>query len=279
MVAVHAAAITPAELTWDPTWTNSVGESRLPMIPSHEISGVAVETGSHVTGIVAGQDVYGLIDFYRDGGAAEYVVAKADELAVKPRAVDHVHAAAIPLSALTAWQALRVHFSVSAAQRVLIHGGAGGVGSFAVQLAKYFGAATTVTCSTLNAPFMRNLGAEFVIEYDKCRFEEFVKNADLVIDTVGGETLQRSWGVLRRGGTLISVVEPPSHEEAARFGVNGVFFIVAPNRSHLLELTKLVDAGYLRPIVSKIFPLSAAREAYELAARGHMRGKIVLRVR
>ncbi|HKN00987.1 MAG TPA: NADP-dependent oxidoreductase [Candidatus Binataceae bacterium] len=278
LIEVKAAAISPAEFTWPPSWVNADGSSRLPVIPSHEISGVVAEIGSDVTGLAEGQEVYGLIDFYRDGGAAEFVAAKAVELAPKPHSIDHVHAAAIPLSALTAWQAFRVRASLEAGQRVLIHGGAGGVGSYAVQIAKALGAETIATCSAANATFVKQMGADRVIEYDQARFEDFVRDADLVLDGVGSETLTRSWGVIRRGGTLISIVDEPSQETAARLGIRALFFIVEPNRGHLVELAKMVDAGKISPIVSKVFPLHQAREAYELGSRGHMRGKIVLSV-
>jgi NADPH:quinone reductase-like Zn-dependent oxidoreductase len=279
LVEVHAAAITPTELTWDPTWTDEQGKSRLPIIPSHEISGVVAKVGSDALDIAAGDEVYGLIDFFRNGGAAEFAIARIAELAPKPRSVDHLRAAAIPLSALTAWQAFRTQTFLRAGQRVLIHGGAGGVGSFAVQLAKHFGAETIATCSAGNADFVESLGADSVLEYDRRPFEENLKDVDLVLDTVGGETLDRSWRVVRRGGALVSVAEEPPAAQAERFGVSGKFFIVEPNRGHLFELAKLVDDGTLKPFVSETFPLSAARHAYEAGSRGHIRGKIVLRVR
>jgi len=279
LVEVHAAAITPTELTWDPTWSDEQGKSRLPVIPSHEISGVVAKLGAAVTSIADGDEVYGLIDFYRDGAAAEFAIAKVAEVAPKPRSVDHLHAATIPLPALTAWQAFRTHAFLRANQRVLIHGGAGGVGSFAVQLAKHFGAETIATCSAGNADFVKSLGADSVLEYDRRPFEEQLKDIDLVLDTVGGDTLDRSWQVLRRGGALISVVAEPPAAQTERFGVDAKFFIVEPNRGQLIELAKLVDDGSLKPIVSETYPLSAARRAYESGSRGHLRGKIVLSVR
>jgi NADPH:quinone reductase-like Zn-dependent oxidoreductase len=278
LVAVKAAAITPAELTWGPTWTNRKGESRLPIIPSHEISGVVAEVGPDAAGVEQGQEVYGLIDFYRDGGAAEFVAVKAEELALKPRTLDHVHAAAMPLSALTAWQAFRVRAALHSGQRVLVHGSAGGVGCYAVQLAKYFGAETIATCSEQNAEFVQKLGADRVIEYDRASFDQSVENADLVLDTVGGDTLERSWKVIRRGGTLLSIVAEPSQDRAAGLGVKAAFFIVEPSRPQLVELARLVDRGDLLPIVSQTFPLAAAREAFAAASRGHLRGKIVLEI-
>lgn len=182
----------------------------------------------------------------------------------------------MPLSALTAWQALRVHSSVRAAQRVLIHGGGGG--SFAVQLASYFGAETIATASVASAALVKELGANRVIDYTDAPFDALVREVDIVLDTVGGKTLERSWSVLRPGGTIISVVEQPSEKRAGECRAHAIYFIVQPDRAHLVELAKLADAGRLMPIVSKVFPLSRARDAYELGVSGHMRSKIVLRV-
>jgi NADPH:quinone reductase-like Zn-dependent oxidoreductase len=233
--------------------------------------------GGEVREFEVGDEVYGLPDFARDGAAAQYVAVRGTEVARKPNSVDHIHAAAIPLSALTARQALRVHASVTSGQRVLVHGGAGGVGSFAVQLAKHLGAETIATASAVNAVFVKKLGADRVIDYTDEPFD-FVANLNLVLDTVGGEALARSWYVLKPGGTIVSVAEKPSQEAARALGARGIYFIVQPNHEHLTELAKLVDSRVLRPFVSKVFPLAQAREAYDLGLRGHMRGKIVLRV-
>jgi NADPH:quinone reductase-like Zn-dependent oxidoreductase len=271
LVRVSAAGISPNELSW-------LGDITKPTIPSHEVSGVVAAVGAEVPELEVGDEVYGLPAFARDGAAAEYVAVRGTEVARKPNSVDHIHAAAIPLSALTAWQALRVHASVTSGQRVLVHGGAGGVGSFAVQLAKHFGAETIATASAVNAVFVKELGADQVIEYTDEPFDCVVRNVDFVLDTVGGEALARSWRVLKPGGTIVSIVEKPSQEVSRTLGARGIYFIVEPNHEQLTELAKLVDSRVLCPFVSKVFPLEQAREAYELGLRGHMRGKIVLRV-
>lgn len=271
LVRVHAAAITPTEQSW-------LGKITSPIIPSHEMSGVVAAVGADVPDVNVGDAVFGLPAFDRDGAAAEYVVVLPSEVAPKPASIDHVQAAAIPLSALTAWQALHVHGSLSPGQRVLIHGGAGGVGSFAVQLAKHFGAQTIATTSAVNARFVKELGADRVIDYTDEPFDSFIYDVDLVFDTVGGEMLARSWRVLKRGGTVVSIVEKPSQESAAALCARGIYFIVEPNRDHLAQLGKFVDEGWFRPIVSRVFPLEQARDAYELGLGGHMRGKIVLRL-
>ena len=271
LVRVSAAGVSPTELSW-------LGDIKKPTIPSHEVSVVVAAVGAEVPELEVGDEVYGLPAFDRDGAAAEYVAVRYTEVARKPNSVDHIHAAAVPLSALTAWQALRVHASVSPGHRVLIHGGAGGVGSFAVQLAKHFGAETIATTSGLNAAFVKELGADQVIDYTNQPFDCFVTNVDVVLDTVGGESLARSWRILKPGGTIVSVAEKPSEEAAAALGARGIYFIVQPNHEQLIELAGLVDSGVLRPFVSKVLPLERAREAYELGLRGHMRGKIVLHV-
>ena len=222
--------------------------------------------------------MYGLLDFWRDGAAAEYVSVRSRDLAPKPSSIDHVHAAAVPLSALTAWQALFDHGRLSAGQRVLIHGAAGGVGTFAVQLARWCGAHVIGTGSQPNLALLRELGADEVIDHASARFEDKVRGVDLVLDTVGGDTLERSWGVLRRGGVLVSTAGPAPGDTAARYGVRGVFFVVESNRPQLVQIGRLIDAGSLRPIVEAVFPLAEARQAYEQGLRGHARGKLVLQV-
>lgn len=279
LVRVYATGITPAELTWDASYQNPDGSARIPGIPGHEVSGVVAALAAGAEGLTAGDAVFGLTDFPRDGAAAEYVVVRAANLAPKPRSLDHSQAAAVPLSGLTAWQALFDHGQLAAGRRVLIHGAAGGVGTFAVQLARWRGAQVIVTASARNVEFLRKLGADQVIDYAKVRFEQWVQNVDLVLDTIGGDTLERSWGVLRRGGTLVSIVEPVSVNKPAEFGVRGVFFIVQPNRGELTEIARLIDAGTLKPVVAEVVPLARAREAFEHGAGGHTRGKIVLKVR
>ena len=225
-----------------------------------------------------GEDVYGLASFYRDGSAAEFIAIRADDLAAKPKTLDHVHAAAVPLAALTAWQALFSHAMLARGQRVLIHGGAGGVGSFAVQMANWAGATVITTAAADNHDFVRQLGAQEVIDYAKVHFEDEVSDVDVVLDTIGGSTLQRSYGVLRQGGTLVSIVEPPSAEKAKAQGIKGEFFIVEPNRTQLEEIGRLIDTGRLRAFVDSVRPIEQARQAFEQGLKGHSRGKIVLRI-
>jgi len=212
------------------------------------------------------------------GTYAEYVVAKETEAALKPKSVDHVHAAAIPVVALTAWQALFDKAGLSKSQRILIHGAAGGVGSFAVQLAKWKGAHVIGTASGRNQAFLRELGVDEPIDYERTRFEDVVHDVDVVLDTLAGDIQNRSWKVLKKGGILVSIVAPPSADEAAKHSVRSAFFSAHPSSSQLSEIAKLVDAGKLKSVVETVLPLSDARRAHELNETGHARGKTVLKV-
>jgi len=277
-VRVQAAGITPTELTWAETYQDRGGRSRLPSIPAHELAGVVDALGTGVDELSAGDVVYGLIDFPRDGCAAEFVTVPAADLAPAPRTLDPVHAAAVPLSGLTAWQALFRHGRLQAGQRVLVHGAAGGVGSFAVQLARWKGAHIIATASHRHETFLRELGVDRFVDYTTESFEKLVHDVDLVLDAVGGDTLRRSWAALGTDGSLISIVEEPGQPPADHPDAHGMFFIVEPNRDELDELTRLIDAGELRVSVQNVFPLAEARAAFEHGLAGHLRGKIVLQV-
>jgi NADPH:quinone reductase-like Zn-dependent oxidoreductase len=294
LVRVHAAGIIATELTWDETYQTKVGSPVTLPIPGRDLSGVVAEVGPGIPGdttLIKGSEVYAMLDYGRDGAQADYTVALPDELVPKPSTLDHVQAAAVPLSALTAWQALFDNAHLTRGQTVLIHGGAGGVGVLAVQLAHWAGAQVITTASARNLDFMRELGANEIIDYSTTRFEEVVHNVDVVLDMVGGDTLERSWQVIKPGGVLVSVVSPspPAAAQAAMSKAKGgggdeghdvryVYFIVKPNRDELIQISALIDAGRLRPIIDTVFPLAQARQAYEQAAKGHTRGKIVLRV-
>jgi len=278
LVRVHAAAITPTEFTWNSTWTSSDGKDRRPIVPSYEVSGIVENVATDVSDVKVAEDVYGLLNFWRDGAAAEYVAVRAADMAPKPKSLDHVHAATVPLSGLTAWQALFEHAHLSARDRVLIHGAAGGVGTFAVQFAHWRGAHVIGTASQGKAAFLRELGADEVLDYNSVRFENKVRDVDVVVDTVGGDTLERSWGILRRGGVLVTVVGDAPEEKSAKYGVRGVSFLVQPSRIQLDRISELIDAGTIRPIIDTVFPLPRAREAYERGLQGHNRGKMVLQV-
>ena len=279
LVRVHAAGVIANELKWDATYQTPTGGPHELPIPGRDLSGVVEEVGHGVTTFAPGAEVYALLGYGRDGAEADYTIALPDELAPKPHALDHVRASAVPLSALTAWLALFEHAHLEAGQTALIHGAAGGVGVFAVQLARWAGAQVIATASARNHDFLRELGATRVIDYSTERFEEVVHNIDVVFDTVGGDTLQRSWQVLKPGGVLVSVVSPqPPADVAKGHDARFAWFVVQPNRKLLMQIGALIDAGQLRPFVDIVLPLSQARQAYEQGAKGHTRGKIVLLV-
>ncbi len=255
-IRVHAAGVTPSELGWYPTTHTRTGEPRNLPILGHEFSGV-LETG---------EAVYGMNDWFADGAMAEYCITRPEYVAPKPAGVDHVRAAAIPIGALTAWQGLFDRAGLSAGQRLLVHGGAGAVGSFAVQLGRWRGAHVIATASRENLGFVRELGAHEAIDYRGTRFEDVARNVDVVFDTVGGETLARSWSVLKPGGRLVTIASSQSERKDA-------FFIVEPKRDQLVRIAELVDAGHIQPVVDAAFPLERAVEAYGTHAR---RGKMVV---
>jgi NADPH:quinone reductase-like Zn-dependent oxidoreductase len=270
LVRVHAAAITRGELDW--------AGDRLPAIPSFEFSGVVAALAPGVDDRTVGEPVYALGGFDRDGAAADYTTIPARFLAPKPRTLGHVQSAAIPLAALSAWQGLFDHGRLAEGQRVLVHGAAGGVGSLAVQLARWRGAHVIATASTRNVETARRLGADQVIDDTSTRFEDVVEQVDLVLDTVGGDRLERSPAVVRQGGRLVSVATDPPRERAAEHEVSAVYFVVEPNRQQLVELARLVDRGDLRPLVGEVFALADARKAFQRSLGDHRAGKIVLRV-
>lgn len=274
LVRVRAAGVTPTELLWSTSRTTQSGAARpLPFIPGHEFSGEVAALGEGVTGLSVGEAVYGMNDWYGDGTQADYCLARVVDIARKPKSVDHVAAAATPISALTAWQGLFEHARIEAGQHILIHGAAGGVGSFAVQFAHGRGARVTATVSQANIAFVRDLGADDVIDYRAARFDERAHGVDAVFDTVGGETLRRSWSVLKPGGRLVTIAA--SEEDAQDPRTREAFFIVEPRRAELEEIARLLDAGQVRPVVGAEFPLADAIPAYQTKP---VRGKVVLRV-
>jgi NADPH:quinone reductase-like Zn-dependent oxidoreductase len=279
LVAVHVAAITFDELTWPQTWARG-GVSRTPVILSHEVSGVVLEVGSEVKDVSAGDDVCGLIGFDRDGAAAEFVAVPAVDLAQKPAGLSHAVAAALPLAGLTAYQALVDRAAVQPGEAVLVHGGAGAVGVLAVQLAAMLGADVTATVRSDAGELLRGLGAKRVIDVRTEGFERGDAVYDVVIDTVGGDTLERSFTVLRRGGRLVTVAGTPAAGKADEYGVTATFFLVTSNPGQLTKLTELVDSGQLHVEIAETFPLSRGRDAYASGQRpGRLPGKTIIAVR
>jgi NADPH:quinone reductase-like Zn-dependent oxidoreductase len=278
LVRISASGVNPVD------WKVRTGELKhflqykMPMIPGWDFSGVVEALGPGSARFKVGDQVYGHPAIPRNGTYAQYIAVPESEAAFKPTSIDHVHAAAIPLAALTVWQALFDTAKLEAGQTVLIHGAAGGVGTFAVQLAKMTGARVIGTASTRNHEFLRELGADETIDYNTTRFETVVRDADVVLDTITGETMDRSWQVLKKGGILISILQPPSEQDAAAWGVRGAHVFVQPNADQLKQLAGLIDSGKLKAVVERVLPLAEARHAQELSETGHARGKIVLTV-
>jgi NADPH:quinone reductase-like Zn-dependent oxidoreductase len=277
LVKVRATPVMPTELEWFTTFNLPFGEPRpFPIVLSHEFSGVVESVGAKVNGFNVGDEVYGLNDWFVNGAQAEYCVVKATGLARKPKSLVHVQAAVVPISALSAWQGLFEKTRLERGKRILIHGAAGGVGSFAVQLARWHGAHVIATVSSGNLSFARFLGADEVIDYRTTRFEDAVKEVDVVFDTVGGDTLECSWALLAKGGRVVTVATKSGQSAEQR--VRDAFMLVRADGSQLAEIADLIDAGELHVFVSTIFPLAAAQVAYARARQGLRRGKVVLRV-
>lgn len=274
LVRVHATAITPTEFAWYPTFHTPDGGPRpFPIILGHEFSGVVDAIGPACMGVQVGDPVYGLSDWFIDGSQADYCLTVPASIGPKPGTLDHAQAAAVPISALTAWQALIERAQLSQGQRVLVHGAAGGVGSFAVQVARHRGAHVIATASAANADFVRALGADEVIDYRTTPFEAVARDVDVVLDTVGGDTRDRSWGLLRKGGRLVTIAADAERLTQPR--VRDAFFIVEPNRVQLIEFARLIDAGVIHPVVGAVFPMEHFRQAYD---QKPLRGKHVLRI-
>lgn len=264
LVTVHAAAITFNELLWDETWTRD-GSDRTPIIPSHEWSGV-IERVSPTSAHRVGDPVFGMVAFNRDGAAAEHLAVSAEFVAPKPVGISHVEAAALPLAGLTAWQALVDHARVRSGDRVLVLGAAGGVGAYAVQLAAHLGARVTATSMARDSEYVQSLGADEVLTVasrdahsDRLRDGSF----DVVVDTVGGVSMEPSMRLTRRGGVFITLQQPPPAELAEELGVRAVFFVVSCTRAGLDQLRELVQEGQLRVKVAATYPLIKGREAFE----------------
>jgi NADPH:quinone reductase-like Zn-dependent oxidoreductase len=281
LIRVHATSVNPIDWKVRAGYMKDFIPHSFPLIPGWDVSGVIEEVGSNPA--AAGRfkksdEVYSLPDHTRNGAYAEYIVVRESEVALKPNTLHHVRAAAVPLAALTAWQALFDTGKLQPEQRVLIHGAAGGVGHFAVQLAKWKGAHVIGTASAKNHEMLCALGADELIDYTTERFEDVARNIDVVLDTIGGETQERSWQVLKKGGILVSLVQPPSENKAKELGVRAALLGAQPNGAQLAEIAKIIDSGKLAPVIDRILPLSEARRAHELSQSGHTRGKIVLRV-
>jgi NADPH:quinone reductase-like Zn-dependent oxidoreductase len=276
LVRVIASSVNPADpLTLSGKYAKEFG-THLPLIPGYDIAGIVEKTGANVTKLKSGEAVYGYPTF--GGGWADYVTVKEWEVSAKPKSLTFVEAAAVPMGALTAWQALVDVAKLQPGQAILVHGGSGGVGGFAVQIAKARGARVIATASTANLELLKQFGADVAVDYTKTKFEDVAKNVDAVLDPVGKDTLARSYGVVKKGGIVMSLVARPDPAELQKYDIRGAAISVHPDADDLAEIAQLIDTGKLKPIVTQVLPLSDAIKAQQQAATHHTRGKVVLRI-
>jgi NADPH:quinone reductase-like Zn-dependent oxidoreductase len=276
LVRVIACGVNPADpLVISGVMAKQFG-THLPLIPGYDVAGVVETTGTKVTKFKKGDAVYGYALF--GGGWAEFALLGENEAALKPKSSTFTDAAAVPLAALTAWQSLINVAKLEAGQTILIHGGSGGVGSFAVQIAKARGAKVIATASTANQDLLKQLGADVAIDYTKTKFEEVAKEVDVVLDPVGRDTLARSYAVVKKGGIITTLVARPDQAQLDKYGIRGASIWGKPDGNELAEITKLIETGKIKPFVSQVLPLTEAVKAAQQAATHHTRGKLVLKI-
>lgn len=303
LVDIHAASINPLDLKIRSGALKFVLPYRLPLILGNDLAGVVVRAGARVQGFKPGDQVYARPAQERIGAFAEYIAIREDALALKPETLSMEEAAAIPLVGLTAWQALIETANLQKGQKVLIHAGSGGVGSFAIQLAKFLGAHVATTTSAANRDWVKRLGADVVIDYKKTDFSTVLRDYDVVLDTQGGATLMKSVRVLKRGGKLISISGPPDPDFAEASGVpwfvrvamsmlsyrirrlakrhhvSYSFLFMSANGLQLRRIAGLIDSGVIRPVVDKVFPFAATAEALDYVETGRAKGKVVIKMK
>ncbi len=276
LIRVSAAAVTPTELQWYPTSHTKGGAPRKSAIPGHEFSGIIAGKGPGVDAWELGQPVFGMNDWFSEGAMAEFCTAPASAVCLKPSRMSHSEAASVPISALTAWQGLFDRTRIRPGERLLVHGAAGAVGCFVVQLAHRHGAHVVATASRENAGFVTSLGAKQVIDYRSQRFEDAVSDVDVVFDTVGGETLRRSWSVLKPNGRLVTIAAGEESTTDAR--IKQAFLLVEPNHDQLTAIAQLLETGELRAVVDTVVPLTQAPDAFAGTLPRQHRGKIVVTI-
>ena len=303
LVQVHAAGLNPVENKIRSGKMKPILRFQLPATLGSDLAGVVVEVGRNVTRLRPGDAVFASIDGLRMGALAEFAVVAESAVALKPTHLDFVQAASIPMVALTAWQTLTKHAHLKPGQKVFIPAGAGGIGTFAIQLAKYLGARVATTTSAGNAHLVRSLGADEVIDYKKQKFEDVLRDYDVVLDTLGGEWLEKSFQILRPKGIAVSIVGPPDaafgrrrgmnflmvfvlwllshkiHRLARKRGVEYSFLLVNPDGSQLAEIGELLKAGSIRPVIDTVFPFDQAKEALMYLEKGRAKGKVAVKMK
>lgn len=302
-VQIHAASVNPVDLKIRDGKLKLILPYRLPFVLGNDLAGVVVRVGSRVQRFKPGDEVYARPDQDRIGAFAEFISIKEDAVANKPRDLTMEEAASIPLVALTAWQALIERANLKAGEKVLIHAGSGGVGTIAIQLAKHFGATVATTTSTANIDWVKRLGADIVIDYKSDDFETILHDYDVVLDTLGGEVLEKSLRVLKPGGKLISISGPPDpdfakdigsswvlrlamrllsyriRKKAKRYHVRYSFLLMRSSGDQLREIGSLIDSGAIHPVVDRVFPFESTKEALAYVEKGRAKGKVIVKVR
>ena len=276
LVEVHAAGINPIDNILHAGYLQQMLELSFPHIMGYDVSGIVVEVGKDVRSVKVGDEVFARPNQEDAGSIAEFARVHENELAIKPKNMSHIDAASVPLAGLTAWQALVTKGNINRGDKVLIHAGSGGVGTFAIQIAKYFGAEVTTTTSSKNEDLVKSLGADLVIDYTTQSFENELSNYDLVIDAIGGDTLTKSFKVLKKGGRLVSIKGQDTENLAKEYGVNFEWFFMSPDGEMLTEIASLISQGTIKTVIDSTYSMKQAPEAFELLAKGRAKGKIVI---
>ncbi|MGN7989657.1 NADP-dependent oxidoreductase [Pedobacter sp. 22226] len=278
LIKVHATSVNPVDWKIREGQRKEKFPAKLPLTLGWDVSGTIEDLGEKVSAFRKGDEVYGRPDPTKNGAYAEYIVVKANIISIKPASIGHTEAAAVPLAGLTAWQGLFDHGLLKAGQKVLIHAAAGGVGTYAVQFAKWKGAHVIGTASNANADFLKRLGVDEVIDYKMEDFEKVLSDVDLVLDTIGGETQLKSLNVLKAGGRIITTLMPEFITEAKAKNVHIIGFTAQSIPGQLTEIATLIDSGKVKPVIEKVLPFTSAKQAQTESEQGHTRGKIVLQV-
>ena len=279
LVEVHAASINPIDNILHAGYLHQMLELSSPHIMGYDVSGTVVEVGKGVRSVKVGDEVFARPNQEDAGSIAEFARVHENELAIKPKNMSHIDAASVPLAGLTAWQALITKGKIKKGDKVLIHAGSGGVGTFAIQIAKYFGAMVTTTTSSKNTNLVKSLGADLVIDYTTQSFEDELSDYDLVIDAIGGDTLTKSFKVLKKGGRLISIKGQDTENLAKDYGVNFEWFFMSPDGDMLTELATLISQGIVKTVIDSTYPMKQAPKAFEVLAKGRAKGKIVITIK
>ena len=281
VVEMYAAGVNPVDWKIREGYLQQMAPLQFPATLGGDFSGVVKQVGEGVFDFKEGDEVYGQASVLGGGSGsfAEFALASIKTIASKPKRVNYVEAAALPLAGVSAWQGLVEHMKLARGQKILIHGGAGGIGTFAIQIAKYLGAHVATTASADDASYIKELGADEVVDYKTQRFEDLLRDYDAVFDTVGGDTYERSFKVLAKGGVLVSMIEQPRNDLVGQYGVDAMAQSTQVTSERLAKLAELVDQDVMKVAIDKTFPLREAREALTYLQTKHSRGKVVLRIR